>query len=429
MVRDHKLIIFFIPPEKIVNGGILSIFSICKVSREFKNVHHSDVVMSVYPDYKSYGKNDFFENDETIYSFEELAQKDPPSSLWLHVPEYASDEIFNGLKKYRKYLESVPDLRVNIMNQNIAFMPRPVDTAKWFALTPHITQTTAHDRYASQELADAYNIPTHHLSVFNDPEQYKWVPYEQKEDLIVFSPDVVDAKDAITEKLREHFPAYEFVTVQNMHYEDYKKLIGRAKFAVTFGEGFDGYYIEAFFSGGVTFAVYNDDFFPNKDFAKFENAFPSYESMLAGITKRMEELDNKSKYEHVNQQNLKKIKELYDFSVYKANLKKFYQGKVTFVPGEYSAERLIGAVAESRASDLAEKDKAIDERDRIIAEKEAEKVELINERERIVAEKNSLIADQERVIIGMVNSYSWKVTKPLRKTSSAVRKIKNRRKN
>lgn len=388
----------------------MSIFSLCKVSRQWQDVHHADVVLCTYPGTPSYKKNDLFDNDEVIYTFEEVIARGTPKALQLHIPEYASMQVFEMLKPYQNYLSNVDELRINIMNQNILMMPKPTDTARWFTLTPYVTQSTAHNRTASQEIADRYNFPTHLMSVFNDPKQYKWVDYEDKEKLIVLSPDHTDTKAQIEKTLKAAFPDYAFITIQNMSYSEYKETMSRARFAVTFGEGFDGYFIEAFFSGGITFAVYNEDFFPDRDFSKFDNTFDSYDDMVKNIVHRIQKLDTKAVYQKVVRQNYEKIAKLYDFKTYTQNLKKFYLGQFTFMPQKYSAERLIKALIEQEEISLHERDIQINQKDARIQELTA------------AHQHTVLLAEQkEQELQNMRNSHSWRITKPLRALNARLK--------
>lgn len=418
MVSMHKykrLIVFFIPPEKIVNGGILSIFSICKESRRFKNIHHSEVVLSTYPGTKSYRNNDLFKNDEVIYSFDEIVKKGIPRSLQLHVPEYASLDVFLGLKKYINYLETIPELSVNIMTQNIWLLQKPFEVANWFLLTPKVTQTVAHDKSATQKLADQYYLPTHLLSVFNDPRQYKWTLYENKQNLILLSPDNVEKRQPIIRKLKKQFPLYKIVTVQNMRYEEYKDLTSQAKFTITFGEGFDGYYIESFFCGGIAFAVYNNDFFPNKDFSKFENTYSSYDDMSKSIVEDIKSLDNKSRYEEVVDKNFKQITELYNFSAYIKNLENFYRYRYSYLPGKDSAKQLIASVLTELNRVIEETELTGRRKDLVIEKQQAAIRHAIEKHQAVISEKDQMIHN-------ILNSRSWKVTKPLRLVSHIVRR-------
>lgn len=408
MPKNNRLIVFFIPTQKLVNGGILSIFSICKESRKFNDIHKADVVLSTYPGNKSYKKNDLFENDETIYDFEELVNRGKPEFLQLHIPEYASGEVYEGLKAHHKYLKDIPDLRINIMNQNILYMPKATDVANWYTLTTKVTQTTAHNKYSTQQIANTYNLPTRHLSTFVDHHQYKWTPYENKKAIIALSNDVTEKREQIVAKLKKHLPSFTIKTIENMKFEEYKLFISSAKFTITFGEGFDGYYVEGFFTGGITLAVYNEDFFPDKKFSDFENTFKNYDDMLDNITDRIKALDNKASYEKVVTKNLDKINQLYSFSQYTENLRNFYLGKYSFVPKPGSAENLMGAV-------VTEKERLIKE---LIEQKEA----LAAEKDGIIKNKDIQIVEKDRIIEGMVNSRSWKLTKPLRKASAIAKK-------
>jgi hypothetical protein len=401
MRQSKRKIVFFIPPMKMVNGGILSIFSLCKTSREFHNIHKSDVVLSVYPGHKTYGRNDLFENQETIYTFEDILGDETPDFLMLHIPETASAEALNYLQaNHFEKLRKIPDLRINILNQNIVLMHPPLDVARWFTLTPTVTQTTAHNRYSTQELSDKYCLPTHHLSTFVDHKQYEFIDYDAKDDIILLSPDLVSEKNKIVKSIKDKMPDYEIITVENMAYEDYKSLASRAKYLITFGEGFDGYYVEGFFSGGVTFAVYNDTFFPSSRFQGLPNIFSSYESMLDTITARIQSMEKDTKiYSGTVKKNLDEINKLYSFESYRNNLKNYYLGKYTYIPQMKSAGQLIG--------------KLLVDRDKTISELTAR----VNYQHKEIQDLLTLVNYERDKVQGFLNSKSWKVTSPLRKLS------------
>jgi hypothetical protein len=412
MAKQRRLIVFLIPPEKLVNGGILSIFSICRESRAFESVHKAKVVLATYPGTKSYRKNDLFENDETIYSFDELVAEGSPDFLLLHIPEYASHNTFESLRKYSDFIGGIADFRVNIMNQNILLMQRPIEVAHWFTLTPHVTQTTAHNKYTVQSLADTYNTPVKHLSTFVDASQYNWVQLKDKRNLIVLSPDIAVERENIVQLLEKNLPDYEIRTIQNLSYEDYKQLMGEAKFAITFGEGFDGYYVEAFFTGGMAFAIYNEEFFPDPDFGNYANTYPDYTAMKRDLIADIKRFAaNQSEYERVGNANLKKINELYNFDRYKQNIKEFYEDKFTFLPTHASADELIGSILRETDATIAEKDKHT-----------ARQTKAIHDMEQMIADKSQAIQELDQKIHDLEHSLSWRVTKPLRKASGGVKK-------
>ena len=418
MSASKRIIVFFIPPEKIVNGGILSIFSICKTSREFSDIHGAEVYLSVYPGKKSYRKNTLFENNELIFEFDEIVEKGIPEMLLIHVPEYASHDVFTSLQKYKDYLTNVKDLGINILNQNILLMQPPVDVAKWFSVTKNVTQTTAHSKYATQELSNKYYLPTHHLSTFVDQTQYKYLSFNDKRNLVVFSPDITPTREQIVTTLEKTLPEFEFVTIQNMTYEKYKQTISSAKFTVTFGEGFDGYFVESFFSGGIAFAVYNEDFFPDSDFSAYENTYATYQDMLANIAADIKKYNNRKKYVDINNKNLNKINSLYSFSTYYNNLRDFYLKNYTFKQEANSAKDLIALLVFETRSLLETKQQLLEEKEAAIQAQS----KMIEEKEAAIQAQSKMIEEKEARLSELLNSRSWKVTKPLRKISKNLQK-------
>lgn len=412
MKKAKRLIVFFVPEDKLVNGGILSIFSIARVSREFQNIHKAEVVISVPPGCKSYRHNDLFQNNETVYSFDEIVANGPYDSVLLHIPEFASYNTYMSLKKYGDFITAIPDLHVNILHQNFLLMQPPEEVALWFSLTPHVTQTTAHNRYSTQELADTYAMPVHHLSTFVDQNQYHVVPIADKEKIIAISPDQSPLRDAIEQRLRAGLPDYQVITIENMKYEDYKEFIAKTKYVLTLGEGFDGYYVEAFFTGGLAFAVYNSNFFPDEAFATFDNTYLDEQTLANSIVKDIQQLDvDHRRYQKINSANLKKINALYSYKNYRNNIKLFYEQAYKLVPVSGSRTKLLGtyvtAVEKARDHDRAE-----------IRRLET----AVHDMEEMIADKSKHIRELDAKIDEMENSKSWRVTKPLRSVSSKLGK-------
>ena len=59
----------------------------------------------------------------------------------------------------------------------------------------------------------------------------------------------------------------------------FKKVISEAKWALTLGEGLDGYFIEPIFSGAIGFSVYNSRFF-TEDFESLETVYSDYDELI-----------------------------------------------------------------------------------------------------------------------------------------------------
>lgn len=110
-------------------------------------------------------------------------------------------------------------------------------------------------------------------------------------------------------------------------------LIARSYFSVTFGEGFDGYFIIPALVGSIGFAVYNDKFFPDKSWKELPLTYDSFDEMYKKITNDMISLlQNKEKYIKLANTLKEKHDSIYNIDCFKNNLKLFYQGKYSFLP-------------------------------------------------------------------------------------------------
>lgn len=367
MLETRKLIIFFIPPEEFITGGIMSIFSLCKETRILLG-NKADVFLCTFPGSKSYRKNTLFKNDETVYEFDDVMNKTSNiQSLLFHIPEYATNYVISTLLPYRSLLEKIDDFQINILNQNMELMPKPTDIASiWSLPSCFITQTTAHLRYTTQAVADTYNTPVLNLSVFIDPHQYELKNFSQKENIIAYSNDKHPSKKRILSKVEKELPSFSLIEINNLSYEQYKELIAKAKYILTFGEGFDGYYIEGIFSGCITFAVYNDTFFESKDFLQYNNIFNSYDDMETRLVETIKKLDEKDKYTSTNQKNFKKLSKIYDISIYHKNIKKFYDSFFSFYPSPNAATIFFNNAIYARDQSLRKHEELIYEKDQII---------------------------------------------------------------
>lgn len=330
-----KLILFLIPSpdECVINGGIMSIFSLCETSREINP--DATCIISTFPNKKyTYAKNDKFLNNESIYRFSQIVDNAKNlEEMILHIPEYSAGNFYNTLsEKDIEFLKSIKNLHINIMNQNIELMPEPEKLRDLYKLTNNITQTLAHDRYATQEVCDKWQIPTHLFSVNIDLSKYKLYSFDEKEKIIVLSPDCNENKEKIVKKLEKELPDWKLVTVNNMTFTEYMDLISRAFFTITFGEGMDGYFGQPQYVNSVGFAVYNDEFFPNNNWKNFENVYASYDEMYENIVADVKKYSqNKEKYEKIIKDFINENSKLYQISKFYDNLKRFYKKEYDFI--------------------------------------------------------------------------------------------------
>ena len=323
-----KLIVFLIPDKKIINGGIMSIFSICSCTR--KICPDAVCVISTVPGKYTYSHNPYFKNKEKIYRWEQIINNTNNSeSMILHVPEYFAAKLYKSLQnKELITLKNIKNLQINIMNQNIDFMPEPHQLKSLYKITDNITQTIAHDRYATEETGKKWGLPTHLLSVRFPDESYKTYAFKDKKKIIVLSPDKNPYKKKIVSKLKKEHPDFAIVTVENLKYSEYLDLISSSYFTITFGEGFDAYFNQPIDLGSVSFSVYNNEFFPDKSWQDMENVYSSYEEMLEKISADMKKLlaSPQEYYRIISECKNKKIK-LYSTDRFMKNLENFYSKK------------------------------------------------------------------------------------------------------
>ncbi len=329
-----KLILFVVPASTKINGGIMSIYSLCETSRMLNP--DSLCIISTYPNSRfTYSSNDKFLNYEQIYRFDQITEHCRNlESLILHIPEYYSKEFYGSLKqKDKDFFRNSGKVHINILNQNIELMPDPMNISSLYEITHNITQTLAHNRYATQEVCDKWQIPTHLFSVSIDLSRYKIYNFENKEKIIVLSPDTNKYRDRVIAVLKEGLPEWKIITVNNLTFAEYMDLISRAFFTVTFGEGMDGYLNQPIYKNSLGLAVYNEDFFPGKSWMNLRNIYPDYETMIRNICSDLQELYSDSDlYYKVIEEHRQMLGSIYVTNNYVDNLRRFYLGEYDFFP-------------------------------------------------------------------------------------------------
>ena len=333
-----KLIVFLIPGadwntgKETMSGGSISIVSICEeTQRLFDDNNEIAVILCTQNGDNSLLKYNNFNNNTLVYRFNQVHQFfNNLDEIIIHIPDYMAKLFKQSLsQKELFYLSKIPKVHINIMNQNIRLMPIPNEIETLKSITPLVTITTAHQQYCTQHYSNYFNVPVHKLSVWISPEQYVFKQKEDKENLLIYSPDPHPEKENIIKKLGE-IKGLRLQMIENLTYTQFKETISRAKWALTFGEGLDGYILEPIFSGAIGFAVYNDEFFTPK-FQSLKTIYPNYDAMLGNIVNDIKVLDNNTanfnQYQH---QQFNVCEELYSSKVYKQNIQKFYNHQFTF---------------------------------------------------------------------------------------------------
>jgi hypothetical protein len=143
------------------------------------------------------------------------------------------------------------------------------------------------------------------------------------------SHDEHPLKEEVLGQIARELPQLKIQVVNKLSYEEYKALLARAKWSLTFGEGLDGYFVETVFSGGNAFAVYNERFF-TPDFAGLETVYPSWEVLGERITADLQHLDEPISYELYWGHAFDLLSKFYNSDRFRERLRAFYRADYTF---------------------------------------------------------------------------------------------------
>lgn len=329
---SEKLIIFLTSGYDIINGGILSISSIYQETEKLKKIHRAESLLCTPPGDPILLKYTEFRNENYIYEFSELLSYfRSPKSIMIHIPEYVCGQFLDNLsEKDWKILEKTEDLRINVMIQNIEIaLERLSDIKRLSQRFAKVTGTVAHEKYSNKTMRRKFGFPIHKLSTYVSPEQYNKKSYKEKEDILIVSPDEHPLKQKILKMLKKTFPQIKIQIIQEMGYEEYKEIISCAKWALTFGEGLDGYFVEHIFSGGISFSVYNSEFF-TEDFKHLKTVYSSYEKLIIQMPYDMMNLSNEKDYNNYQKEQYNLCTSYYKYNEYLKNLELFYKEDYTF---------------------------------------------------------------------------------------------------
>jgi hypothetical protein len=271
-----------------------------------------------------------FNNRNYIYRFSQvLSYFQYLQSLTVHIPEYCAGQFLKEISREdRSRLESINDVHINIMLQNIKLLS-PMEHIRELGKLGKLTCTTSHERYSTPETREKMGCPLHKLRAYGSPEQYNRKKYTEKEDLMIVSPDNHPRKSQVLRLIAREFPQLRIHVIKNLTYEEYKKLISRAKWGLTFGEGLDGYFVETIFSGGVGFGVYNTTFF-TEDFKPLRTVYEDYDMLIERICSDIRTLDHQPEYTDYQDEQYELCRKHSSYDEYVNNLKSFYRGEYTY---------------------------------------------------------------------------------------------------
>ena len=327
----EKLVVFLVPERDAVCGGLMSIASLARVTKNSPEMKEWSVIIATCPSKNTFCDYTKFEAGFDIFRFEQITKYFINlKSVIIHIPEnFVGDFVIKLPVKDMLVLQKLNDLQINIMNQNMLLMLRPSDIEKLLRkICPNLTMTVAHKQYCTRQLRTSYNMPVHLFSASNLTKYY-FTSYAEKKNVLVYSPDDHPYKKAILDKIKKNLPTIKMVEIKNMSYEQYKRIISEAKWMLSFGEGLDGYFVESIRSGAIPFTVYNDVFFDDR-FSNLPNVYDSYADMYGKIIEDITWLDVEERFSTLNKKLYLIDQKAYDDNEYISNVRAYYQKKYSF---------------------------------------------------------------------------------------------------
>jgi hypothetical protein len=327
--RTRRLIMVLTPGHEFRAGGVIAITALYRESLALGHVHGARVVLCTVPGDPPILKYRWFQGARsTLDPSAVLRRCRHLDHLLLHIPEYVVDQVADWLATVSPtLLRNVRALHCNVMVFNIDY----VRGGSVAALTRFgaVTVTTGHASYSSAATRALVGVPVHELRVCMGAELYARSEYEDKESLLVVSHDPHPLKASVLETIARGLPGLRIQVVQDLSYEEYKALIRRAKWSLTFGEGLDAYFVEPVFSGSIAFAVFNARFF-TPVFGGLETVYPSWPALADRIVADLRRLDEPAAYRRCWRQAYDVVSDHLSTDRFRRNLRRFYGGDYSF---------------------------------------------------------------------------------------------------
>ena len=325
-----RLIIFLTPGFDLRAGGVMAILSMMRETIALRHLHRAKVALCAVPgDDPNFVKYTWFDNDDYLLSLDGVLKGcGRLDYLQLHIPDYAVNLLLDWLTSAAgTLLKNIGEIHLNVLLFNIDNIQG--QNVRGLLSFGKATCTTAHEAYSNLATRQAQGVPLHRLGCLYGPELFPRSGYHDKEPLLIVSHDGHPLKTEVLESIARAFPDLKIQIIHGLHYEEYRKLLRRAKWALTFGEGLDSYFGDTILSGGVAFAVFNDRYFTS-EYAKLENVYPSWEVLMDRITTDLRRLDEPVAYDRCSQEGYDLLSAYCGTDRFRENLRLFYCGEYTF---------------------------------------------------------------------------------------------------
>lgn len=337
LVRKAKNVIIYTTPSwNPIWGGVMSTFSLCKLTREAINKDDTFVCICTLPGLGlTFTKPEHFITEEKVYRFDQIiGNLNECQHLYINITTFFPEFFYSYLSKQDKeYIKRINKVTINILNQRMDILAPFKKIHNLSLLTKDITMTTASIKHTSQELSNQYSMPIKYLSVWLDLSVYSSVSFKDKKKLILYSGDDCKEKGDVIVSLKKNLPGFDFVLIRNLTFQDCMDLTAQSLFTISFGEGFDGYFIHPLAVKSLGVAVYNTTFFPSEDWKDMPNVFLSFEDLKTNLPTLIYNcLETPNLYYEIIDQNVLLKNQIYSKQKVINNLKDYYNRKFDFTP-------------------------------------------------------------------------------------------------
>lgn len=284
-IEKKNVILFYLPNGECMSGGILSIYFLIDKSQVlFGNAIVIPVVISSL---QRIFKTSWFTNPFFIYNLRRIKKRvSSAQNIVIHIPECFFSQFCDLVRIHK--LESITQLAtINILNQNAEAMPSDQVFEHNKYLCGKLTMTLAFD-INMDKIYSFLDQQQMVLSTWFYKDEYGYLDFDLKDGVCIVSPDNHPLKAQVIKHLEQQL-GLRCIEIRNMPFDHYRALRSRAKWSVTFGEGYDAYFVGTILVGGIGFGVDNANFRPpyiDADNLPL-NVFTSYEQLCEQIVERM----------------------------------------------------------------------------------------------------------------------------------------------
>ena len=347
-VKKAKKLIVFVDADYIRTcGGVIAIFNYFKYLKEIVD-EDTALLMTTPPGPYTYVHNSDFYNEVNLCRWEQTREliKGKDDVLFmvttgLIVQPHTKEEVLKNRLQPEDYdiFKTIKRIRINIIDGRIDFQP-PKEKCAWlFDFAQSVTTTVVHPASCTQEICNSIGMPLHLLQGRFDLEYIKKIPLHKKQKLILLSPDLynctLDFKVKFIRKLNDELPEYPVCVPYGKKFDEYLRLVSVSSAMISFGEGYDAYFLNAQSLRTAGFAVYNDTFFPNENWKKYKNVYASYDDLYENFVKDFKEIvSSEENYNEFLSPVCREIERVYSLDDYKDALRRFYNECFDFYPSE-----------------------------------------------------------------------------------------------